>query len=661
MYERKVTIKELPDGIQKALKRLGYGRRDITVRAATTYHTGGGADDGSRAVLAIIQIASGQSESFLGGWGGGNAFSKPGVADQETRNPTTKGTAIFNGVQSSGPLWGYLTLHPDDYTGLDGGSDAEHAELTDKEELALRSIVGLNSKGRETEFRHYGLGTYSPKNPYVIALVAKGLIKFKGNGIVELPAARNYLGQSPMLREFKRQKALPFNEKIQWLRDKFFDREHILRDDELTELRRAWKDDPTLQEIMSYITQHQTGKTAKLSMYPEGEPADPTENMSPEDAKEWHRQNDLHKDEFKDASTSKMASRVAANYTQQGDDPILLLNHLLALLRAQHMLYWTGHWQATGDSSYGDHLLMERLYTGNVVAEIDTLAEKMVAMGGAEAVDPQRQIELMHNWVQEVDDLVHPIERALFLEREFQDFVEHVYEVLSDSDDMSLGLDDFLMSMANDHETSLYLLQQRVDGFGGVTASDKTAKRRTYQEAAAELFTFLGTKGWTLSDPWLKVRHATRKDANGTIRLFFRPQAIYYHLLEGPGRLDMGKAHTLGGDFRDETPQQFLHGIDQGIKAGHIVDFDADDKRSREKWLAEGGKVAWGGRGRSYPKDPYWMTTKYPGVAWDGRTKVQVPKGTQVLYYPNTKEMLVGAAANKGWADLEDAKRVEDY
>ena len=38
-----------------------------------------------------------------------------------------------------------------------------------------------------------------------------------------------------------------------------------------------------------------------LSRFEEGKPADPTENMSPEDKAEWEKQNDLHKDEFKSA------------------------------------------------------------------------------------------------------------------------------------------------------------------------------------------------------------------------------------------------------------------------------------------------------------------------------------------------------------------------
>lgn len=46
----------------------------------------------------------------------------------------------------------------------------------------------------------------------------------------------------------------------------------------------------------------------KEGKFEEGKPADPTENMSEEDAAEWHRQNDEHKDEFKGASTPAQRS-----------------------------------------------------------------------------------------------------------------------------------------------------------------------------------------------------------------------------------------------------------------------------------------------------------------------------------------------------------------
>lgn len=48
----------------------------------------------------------------------------------------------------------------------------------------------------------------------------------------------------------------------------------------------------------------------RIAKFEEGKPADPTENMSDEDAAEWERQNDAHKDEFKGAGTEEDQSVV---------------------------------------------------------------------------------------------------------------------------------------------------------------------------------------------------------------------------------------------------------------------------------------------------------------------------------------------------------------
>jgi hypothetical protein len=45
----------------------------------------------------------------------------------------------------------------------------------------------------------------------------------------------------------------------------------------------------------------------KESRFEEGKPADPTKHMDPEDAKEWKAQTEEHKDEFKSASAWKVA------------------------------------------------------------------------------------------------------------------------------------------------------------------------------------------------------------------------------------------------------------------------------------------------------------------------------------------------------------------
>jgi DNA-binding ferritin-like protein len=138
------------------------------------------------------------------------------------------------------------------------------------------------------------------------------------------------------------------------------------------------------------------------------------------------------------------------------------LTQILAHLRAQHWNYWTTHWQVKGKAFYGDHLLFERLYGAELAIEIDTLAEKLVGYFGSESVTAAPQIQQAASWVSFWAEIQCPYQRGLKSEKDFQIIVAKAYDVLKGSAEMTLGLDDFLMAMANRHETNIYLLQQRI-------------------------------------------------------------------------------------------------------------------------------------------------------------------------------------------------------
>lgn len=156
------------------------------------------------------------------------------------------------------------------------------------------------------------------------------------------------------------------------------------------------------------------------------------------------------------------ASRVASRYLQAQDEgPQTMLRDLLAYLRAMHFVHWTTHWQVKGDPYYGDHLLFQRMYEA-MPEEIDTLAEKIVADFGPEAVAAPDQVVHM---AAEVDLLYEedtdPIERALAMEQALQDDLKDIFDTLEKQGAMSLGMEDFLAALASAHETNIYLLRQR--------------------------------------------------------------------------------------------------------------------------------------------------------------------------------------------------------
>ena len=132
-----------------------------------------------------------------------------------------------------------------------------------------------------------------------------------------------------------------------------------------------------------------------------------------------------------------------------------LLASLLGLFRATQWNHLTSHWQ----SGYGTHLMFERMY-GKVVEEIDTLAEKIVGSFGNHAVDAQNQAVIMGAFLARWD-MADPIERGLAVERTVQVTLKLCREALDNLGQLSLGMDDFLASAASDHDTHIYLLQQR--------------------------------------------------------------------------------------------------------------------------------------------------------------------------------------------------------
>lgn len=166
-------------------------------------------------------------------------------------------------------------------------------------------------------------------------------------------------------------------------------------------------------------------------------------------------------------SAARVASRYLARKVAMDVDD---LTSLLGLLHALSWLHWTTHWQTQGDPSYGDHLLFERLY-GAMPPEIDALAEKMVQVHGREAVDVERHLPAMGAWLARWVPERDPVGRALGAERDLQAMVKRTYDGLKARGGLSLGLDDYLMSTANAHETHLYLLQQRMGGILERTAA----------------------------------------------------------------------------------------------------------------------------------------------------------------------------------------------
>jgi len=94
--------------------------------------------------------------------------------------------------------------------------------------------------------------------------------------------------------------------------------------------------------------------------------------------------------------------------------------------------------------------------------------------------------------------------------------------------------------------------------------SDKTAKRKTFLEARAEILEHLKKERWKVVDG-LKVPHATSPD--GTIRVWFKAQAVYVSYSSGrAGGHNLNHARSLWFDIRTMDPHDFEKKVEDSAK-----------------------------------------------------------------------------------------------
>lgn len=160
------------------------------------------------------------------------------------------------------------------------------------------------------------------------------------------------------------------------------------------------------------------------------------------------------------------AAPLALRKGSRNASDVAALQRLLAYLRALRQVYHTTHWNVQGSNYYGDHLLFQRLYAGEEGAslddQIDGLGERMVRYFGSGTVDDNVILPMMQQIVSSHTE-PEPIRRAYHMEQAAHKAIEDAYEALKATGHKTLGLDDFLMALADERDTVLYLLGQRLD------------------------------------------------------------------------------------------------------------------------------------------------------------------------------------------------------
>ncbi len=163
----------------------------------------------------------------------------------------------------------------------------------------------------------------------------------------------------------------------------------------------------------------------------------------------------------------------------------------VAFLRSLYLIHQNHHWLASGASFYGNHLLFERIYK-SAAENADLAAEKFIGLFGSEALGVAEQPKLIHdileNHTASNSNLNSLIAASIDAEKEFVAFAEDFYNQLKQSDQISIGLDDMVMGISSDRETSLYLLQQANSGEKKMSKLNEVAakfQRKLAQVAAA--------------------------------------------------------------------------------------------------------------------------------------------------------------------------------
>ena len=193
-----VALKELPPSLQRALKAVGYRRKDIMVQADTTYSPSesGAAFSGSRGFIVVVNMETGQFKQETGSWGGASPF-EPQKAEHDRKNyPIPSNGAVIVGEAGGRGTFASIKVHPSNLAQMLPSGDDQ--KLPSDEQKALNIIGGLKGgKHRALRFERVRLGPYNfQANPTLQSLAKKGLIKANRAGAMAITTkGRNLTSQ----------------------------------------------------------------------------------------------------------------------------------------------------------------------------------------------------------------------------------------------------------------------------------------------------------------------------------------------------------------------------------------------------------------------------------------------------------------------------------
>jgi len=133
-----VDVKELPPALQKALREIGYKKRDVEVVGATEVQMGHAGGSGRRGISASVNLVTGQmSQVAMGSWGGPNPFERKPMDDLDAVTRVPPDGAIIKGSEGGHGTWVTIYVHPDSLIKMLPGK----ADISERETYILAMLV----------------------------------------------------------------------------------------------------------------------------------------------------------------------------------------------------------------------------------------------------------------------------------------------------------------------------------------------------------------------------------------------------------------------------------------------------------------------------------------------------------------------------------------
>ena len=129
---------------------------------------------------------------------------------------------------------------------------------------------------------------------------------------------------------------------------------------------------------------------------------------------------------------------------------------LIPILMAMKNYYQNLHWKSHGENFYSDHKMFQKIYE-SLEAPLDTWAEKLIVIYGDKCIDPVRSSEGVVEWLKRwsmSENISQP-------EIDMQSVVNEIFAVMKKAGTLTMGANDFLMSLCNDRDRYLNWLKQR--------------------------------------------------------------------------------------------------------------------------------------------------------------------------------------------------------